>query len=81
MFLIGYSLGCSVLGARLLLAWINDETTPFTNVAAWVTVVLACLLWPLTAPCVLQKEWLRWQQQTHSKQSCGMQKEIYLQRL
>jgi hypothetical protein len=51
-----YALPAGVVFLIVLSAFLVDQTTPKTNVRAWLFVVIATLIWPVTLPFIVWKK-------------------------
>lgn len=51
-----YLVGATLTFSTLFHAFCKDATTPKTDIASWVVLVLATLLWFITLPRIVQKK-------------------------
>ncbi|NET11391.1 MAG: hypothetical protein F6K16_43250 [Symploca sp. SIO2B6] len=49
-----------------LSAFLRDETTPNSDVASWVIVLIATLIWPLSVPLAIKERYGKKQKATQS---------------
>jgi hypothetical protein len=50
-----YFSGAAVLFSVYLTAFLRDDSTPKSDVASWIVLVIATLFWPVTLPISLKE--------------------------
>lgn len=53
-----YLTGATITFSILLNAFLKDTSTPKTHLLSWLVLLIATLLWFVTLPCVIRKQWL-----------------------
>lgn len=51
-----YIAGTILTAGILLNTFLKDKTTSKTEIASWVTLAIATILWPVTLPTVIRKK-------------------------
>ena len=52
-----YLCGALASSSIWLSAFLKDETTPKTDVASWVVILIASLIWPLSVPLSIRERY------------------------
>lgn len=66
----GYSLTFSLVFLKYLQRFIQDQTTDNSDLASWVVLILASLLWPISLPlCMLEQNVKKTQSSSYQSQS------------
>ncbi len=55
--MIVYALTASLTWSTIAWVFVQDTTTPNTDLSAWSFILLAALLWPITLPSILKSQW------------------------
>jgi hypothetical protein len=52
-----YLTGALAIFLFLLQAFLNDKTTPKTDLISWYCLLIATAIWPLILPSMISKKW------------------------